>query len=55
MSLSGRITELAAKHQKLDHEIHTEQKRPSADTIRLAELKKMKLRIKEELRQLRSS
>ncbi|MEO0981455.1 MAG: DUF465 domain-containing protein [Pseudomonadota bacterium] len=52
MSLEGRKIELANKHRKIDDEILHEQKRPSADTLRLAELKRKKLRIKEELQQL---
>ena len=55
MSLTGRINELANKHRKLDEKIVEEQKRPSADTIRLKRLKQEKLQEEqmqqEELRQ----
>ena len=49
MSLDGRIRELKSKHQKLDNEISVEQKRPALDSLRLRELKRQKLRIKEQL------
>ena len=52
MSLKGRINELANKHRKLDEKIVEEQKRPSADTIRLKRLKQEKLHIKEQLQSL---
>ncbi|MEM5515950.1 DUF465 domain-containing protein [Henriciella sp. AS95] len=53
MSLQGRIEELASRHRRLDEEISDEQKRPAADEVRLHELKRKKLKIKEELVQLR--
>jgi hypothetical protein len=40
---------LVAKHAGLDKKIETELQRPSPDQIRLAELKKQKLKIKEQL------
>lgn len=49
MSLQGRIDELANRHRRLDQQISEEQKRPAADEVRLHDLKKKKLRIKEEL------
>lgn len=55
MSLKGRINELANKHRKLDETIHEEQKRPSADALRLKRLKREKLHIKEELQMLKAS
>ncbi len=54
MSRDGRISELAAKHRKLDEQISSEQKRPSADELAIRELKRQKLRIKEQLQNLRS-
>lgn len=53
MSLQGRIEELSTRHRKLDEEISEEQKRPAADEVRLHELKRKKLKIKEELVTLR--
>lgn len=55
MSLNGRISELAAKHRHLDERISTEQKRPFADDLVLKDLKRQKLRVKEQLRHLKAS
>ena len=41
------------RHQRLDQEIEEEQKRPAADEIRLYDLKRKKLKIKEELTTLK--
>lgn len=54
MSIQGRIDELSHRHTDLETKIKDEEKRPSADSIRLKSLKKEKLRIKEELRTLRT-
>lgn len=40
---------LTAKHAVLDKRIATESQRPHPDTMLLADLKKQKLRVKEEL------
>lgn len=53
MSVQGRINELSSRHHRLDQQIEEEQKRPAADEIRLHDLKRQKLRIKEELASLR--
>ncbi len=55
MSLTGRIEELSRRHAKLDDKIHAEQKRPAADDTTLKDLKRQKLRIKEEMGMLRTS
>ena len=55
MSLNGRISELSAKHRKLDEQIVEAQKRPSTDDLTIKDLKRQKLRIKEQLRQLKAS
>lgn len=55
MSLQGRIVELANKHRQLDQKIAEEEKRPATDTLRLKDLKRQKLKIKEELRWLEAS
>lgn len=55
MSLNGRISELAARHRQLDEKIAAEQKRPSADTIVIKDMKRQKLRIKEQLGNLKAS
>ena len=53
MSIQGRIEELSSRHRKLDQAVSEEQKRPAADEIRLHDLKRQKLKIKEELVTLR--
>ncbi len=54
MSLQGRIEELSQRHRKLDETIQDEQKRPATDTLKLKDLKRQKLRIKEELQNLQA-
>ncbi len=46
---NSHINALQEKHHGLEQQIHKEERRPSPDTQRLAQLKKEKLRIKEEL------
>jgi hypothetical protein len=53
MGLESHIQELADKHHRLDEQIHDEQLRPHPDDLMLSELKKRKLRIKEEIERLR--
>lgn len=46
---SAHLSALTAKHSNLDRKIATESQRPLPDQILLADLKKRKLRVKEEL------
>ncbi len=55
MSLQGRIAELTNRHQKLDLKIHEEMKRPAADSLQLRQLKQEKLRIKQEILDLKKA
>jgi len=55
MAVEAHLTELTVKHRKLDDALSQEMKRPSSDWQKVAELKKQKLRIKEEIERLRSS
>jgi hypothetical protein len=55
MSLNGRISELANKHRQLDEKISETQKHPSADQLKLKEMKRQKLKIKEQLQWLKAS
>jgi hypothetical protein len=55
MAMEGHIQELNEKHQKLEQLIEAEMAHPDWDEIRVAALKKEKLRIKDELERLRSS
>ena len=53
MAIEARIRELGVRHQNLDREIEEEYSRPASDDIRLRELKRQKLRLKEQMEELR--
>lgn len=46
---SAHLSALEAKHANLDHLIAAESQRPLPDPLTLADLKKKKLKIKEEI------
>ncbi|MCZ8122420.1 MAG: YdcH family protein [Tagaea sp.] len=50
--MSERIRSLQAKHAKLEQDLTREEARPSPSTMAVAQLKKEKLRIKDELSRL---
>jgi hypothetical protein len=52
MSLASHLQELRRKHENLSAMIEQEQRNPAPDTLRLAEMKKQKLRLKEEITRL---
>lgn len=53
MAVEARIRELGSRHQSLENQIQDELSRPAADDIRLKKLKREKLRLKEEMENLR--
>ncbi len=55
MALDARIRELGSRHQSLEQAIRDEMRRPSSDDLRLRQLKRQKLRLKEEIETLRGS
>ena len=55
MNLESRIRELSERHKRLEAAILAEQKHPAGDDIRIHELKRKKLRIKDEIATLRTS
>jgi hypothetical protein len=55
MALEAHIKELADKHQKLQELIEAEMAHSGWDEIRVASLKKEKLRLKDEIERLRST
>ena len=55
MSLQGHIGELVAKHQALEARIKEELAHPSSDDLKINELKRKKLRIKDELSGLKAA
>ena len=53
MDLHARVESLSVKHAKLERTIEEEFHRPRPDELRVSRLKREKLRIKDELAQLR--
>ncbi len=55
MSLQTHLTELERKHKALEREIQDAMSRPSSDDLRVAELKRRKLLLKDEMIRLKDS
>jgi hypothetical protein len=53
MAIEARIRELGVRHQTLERAIEDELSRPACDTIRLKDLKRQKLRLKEQIESMR--
>jgi len=54
MTIEARIRELGNRHRQLDTVIQREVNRPSVDPLQVRELKRRKLRLKEEIISLES-
>lgn len=54
MALNGHIQELSEKHRKLQEMIESEMAHPDWDEVRVAALKKEKLKVKDEMERLRT-
>ena len=54
MAIQARIRELDARHQNLELLIAEEMSHPSSDDLRVRELKRQKLKLKEEMEALRA-
>jgi hypothetical protein len=52
MSIQSHLTELERKHEALEREIEAELAHPSSDSLRLVELKRRKLSLKDEISRL---
>lgn len=52
MSLSSHLQELKRKHQSLSDAVEEAQRAPGVDDLRIVDLKRQKLRIKEEIEKL---
>jgi len=52
MAIQSHVDELARKHAQLETDITQEMKHPGFDEIKIAELKKEKLRLKDEIERL---
>lgn len=55
MTIASHIAELKRKHETLSQEVEEAQRAPGSDDLHIAELKKQKLRIKEEIARLQSA
>jgi hypothetical protein len=55
MSLQSHLVELEKKHQALEREIHQAKASPSTDDLILAELKRKKLQLKDEIFRLKDA
>ena len=53
MSMQSHLAELERRHKALEKEIETEFVRKSADGVRIAELKRKKLSLKDEITRLK--
>lgn len=54
MSLTAHLHELKKKHQTLSERVEEAQRQPGTDDLHIAELKKQKLRLKEEIARLQT-
>lgn len=52
MSLTSHLSELRKKHELLCDKIEVEQRSPGSDDLNVANLKKEKLRLKEEIEKI---
>jgi hypothetical protein len=55
MAVEARIRELGSRHHTLEKAIEDEMRRPAADDLKLKELKRQKLKLKEEMEALRTN
>ncbi|MGH6865859.1 MAG: YdcH family protein [Methyloceanibacter sp.] len=53
MALDAHLVELSEKHRALDRKIEEEQGRPTSDALQIAEWKRQKLRLKDEMERLK--
>ncbi|MEO1563753.1 MAG: DUF465 domain-containing protein [Pseudomonadota bacterium] len=52
MSIEGRLSELQRKHKALEDALAEAEKHPSSDGAKISEMKREKLKIKEEITKL---
>ena len=55
MSMTSHLSALEQKHRALEREIQNEMSHANADAIRLSELKRQKLKLKDEITRLRTT
>lgn len=54
MSIQSHLAELERKHKVLETQLHDAMTHPSTDDLRIAELKRKKLLVKDEIERVRS-
>lgn len=54
MSVSAHITELQKKHEQLSQLVEKEQKSPGTNDFTITQMKKEKLKLKEEIQRLKN-
>jgi hypothetical protein len=54
MTIQAHLTELERRHQKLEDEIAEAMAHPSIDGLKIAELKRLKLQVKDEIARLKT-
>lgn len=54
MAVEARIRELGTRHETVDRALQDEIRRPAADDARVRELKRQKLKLKEEIEGLKA-
>ena len=52
MSISSHLVELKKKHEQLSEEVEQTQRAPGSNDLQIAEMKKQKLKLKEEIERL---
>jgi hypothetical protein len=52
MTLQSHLAELERRHRAIERQLDEEKVHPASDTLRLAELKRKKLQIKDEMARL---
>ncbi len=55
MTLQNHLSELERKHRTLEREIQAAMSSPGTDDLKVAELKRRKLQLKDEISRLRTS
>ena len=55
MTIASHIAELKRKHETLSTAVEQAQRAPGTDDLRIAELKKQKLKLKEEISRLQGA
>jgi hypothetical protein len=55
MTIASHIAELKRKHEHLSNAVEKAQRAPGTDDLQIADLKKQKLKLKEEISRLQSA